>query len=92
MQRRLYVLRKFILGKYNNFLTDQDVYQITISGVHREFRQVLQKYSEAELHHYFCVIEPNKYRIRHGNVKFFMKELQENIIDKGKEGSHFLKK
>jgi len=38
---------------------------ITISEVHREFRQILQKYSEAELHHYFCVIEPNKYRMRH---------------------------
>lgn len=30
----------------------------------------------------------SKFQFNPGNVKSFMKELQENIIDKGKEDSH----
>jgi len=37
----------------------------TIKETHQELYKVLEKYQENELRKLFCVIEPNRYRIRH---------------------------
>ncbi|HIQ01044.1 MAG TPA: hypothetical protein EYH30_02765 [Anaerolineales bacterium] len=56
------------------FLADQDVYQVTIEwlritptpveGVHRELGRLVREYAEEQLRELFCVVEPNRYRIR----------------------------
>jgi len=37
----------------------------SINKIHKELERVLRAHSETELHHYFCVVEPNRYRVRH---------------------------
>lgn len=47
------------------FLTDHDVYQITIKNVHREFAMFLNVHNDMNFDNCFIVIEPNRHRIRH---------------------------
>ena len=35
-----------------------------VDKTHNELERVLQRYPETELHHYFCVVEPKRHRIR----------------------------
>jgi len=37
----------------------------SINKIHKELKRVLQEHSETELRHYFCVVEPDKYRMRY---------------------------
>jgi len=36
----------------------------TVEEVHRELRRLLQEYTEEQLRDLFCVVEPDRYRIR----------------------------
>jgi len=36
----------------------------TVDGVHRELGRLVQEYTEEQLRDLFCVVEPNRYRIR----------------------------
>lgn len=37
----------------------------SINEIHKELERILRAYPETELHHYFCVVEPNGYRMRY---------------------------
>jgi predicted nuclease of predicted toxin-antitoxin system len=37
---------------------------VTVEEVHRELRRLFHEHSEEELKHLFCVVEPNRHRIR----------------------------
>lgn len=42
---------------------------LSIEDVHKELHLLLQKYTEEELKHLFCVVEPHRFRIRHLNIE-----------------------
>ena len=37
---------------------------VTVEAVHRELNRLLEKHTEEELAHLFCVVEPHRHRIR----------------------------
>ncbi|MBE0477493.1 DUF5615 family PIN-like protein [Candidatus Aerophobetes bacterium] len=38
---------------------------MSINEIHKELKRVLREHVETQLHKYFCVVEPDKYRMRY---------------------------